>query len=698
MKKKVFLFFLAALPLVGVPAFSSALEQAPLGVEAAASYLDVASGLTSLTYESFYLFGAYAEENGSPFMYLMAFPGYGSFVRVPCLAKTDASHPCGLLESDFSANCLSAVMLAHRYAASSTDISFSFIYTISELYADPTTHAFVGSIGSGTNVSPNVTFDQTASPESCTLSGWEYQIANQAATFQGFTTSVDSGYSTTLYAYPVAESLIRATTAVGFASGLNGGVFSKDEAVSTYQGLARSQRELFAYYRNGYKTDPVATQAVETILQNGVTSYKKLWGLSDDSGTGIYASATPTPKVDYASDSITGLLDGETYEIDYGNSGAQLFGSPTEGAIAFAGSLNNTLYDLAGETAISINVYNNSSLGGGDIASAKVALNITARLAAPSSRAVVLASLPVSPSENTTGLYDDQISATPEEGVQYAIAPTETSMDLNELAYLSWKDTPTFSNLTPETSYTVYKRTHSLTASDSLPIYDSANGVYLGQAFTTLSELEGAKKKALIANDQAYEQTLAQLAEPSEHAALLSLLMEYKSKIEAVTSLTDLSSLNTESYRKQAFAFALFQDQTVQSLKENVSLLASDSSASQNAYQSAVLSIQALNFFAGDDSLSAQNLADECLAKVASFRYRESQGKALVSFFNDSIVPGFPKLSAENQEKLWNAFDGAFQQIMTSLGSDLTTTKGMVDALYTSACSSLTSLLKELSA
>jgi hypothetical protein len=86
------------LALVGVPFFAGvSVLPAPIETKAATSYIDVGSGLDSLTIGSFYMFGAYAEESGTPYVYLLSNPAKGGYVRVPCLSKTDASHPCGIV-------------------------------------------------------------------------------------------------------------------------------------------------------------------------------------------------------------------------------------------------------------------------------------------------------------------------------------------------------------------------------------------------------------------------------------------------------------------------------------------------------------------------------------------------------------------------------------------------------------------------
>lgn len=685
-KKKVFLFLLASLPLVGVPFLSTKVEGKIEEVGAAATYIDVASGLTSLMKDSYYLFGAYAEENGSPYMYFMSYPGYGSFARVPCLSKSDGSHPCGISESDFASSCLNSLLLAASY--SSSDLCFAFTSHLSALYADPNeSYAFTGSTSA--NVTPTITFDTAASPETCTLSNWEYQIANEMATFKGYATSVDSGYSDALYAYPISPSLFYSLTAVGFATALKAGLYTSAEATSVFQGLSYAERNLFAYYMNTYRTSSVATQAVEKILIAGVSAYQTLIG----STSGIFHSKAPSYSVDYEKDEITGLSTDETYTLAI--NGTNVCQVRSSASFPFSGTMDNTPYDCTGNT-ISLQVYWPSSGGGGDTSSEAVSAAVGARLAAPSVAATLL-SAKLTPSETTTALYEDSLALTPESGILYAIALSSNTMYSSSLEYLTWEATPSFTGLTPETSYTVYKRVHSTTASDSLPSYDATNGVYLGVEFTTLSELEGQKKKALVADYQSYQDKLAHLG-ANEGANLLTMLTALKGKIEAATSLSDLAALSGDSYRDAAFTFAAAQDQACLTLTSTLNLTSSDSTASQTAYQQALASIAALDFFSGNQSLSPQTYVDQCLVLVSSFRYRESQGQKLVAFFNDSIGPTLPKLSAAKQEQLWSAFDQAFSQMMTTLGTDLAETKSKVDALYSSACSSLSSLLTELSA
>jgi hypothetical protein len=65
--------------------------------------------------------------------------------------------------------------------------------------------------------------------------------------------------------------------------------------------------------------------------------------------------------------------------------------------------------------------------------------------------------------------------------------------------------------LTAETSYTIYKRTHSTTTSDSLPEYDTTTSAYVGATVTTITALEATRKRALIANYAAYKTELAAL-------------------------------------------------------------------------------------------------------------------------------------------------------------------------------------------
>jgi len=688
-KKKVLLSLLASPALVAAPFFASSPFSKAQETTAATSYIDVASSLSSLSSGSFYLFGAYNEENGVPYVYLMSYRYTGTFVRVPCLSKTDVSHPCGISESDFTSSCLYSIIRAQTLSTTVSDLTFGFIANVGALYADKTSHEFTGTTTTDGNVTPTLTFDTTASPNTLSLGGWEYQIANGSATFKGYGSTVDNSYSTALYVYPVTSNLLSAT-AVGFAQAVSNGQYTAETAESAFQSLDYTQRNLFAYYMNTYRTSSVATQAVEKILINGVSVYQTLMGTT----TGIFHSKTPTLAVDYAQDAITGLVESETYTLSI-NGVNTCRVTYVDGALPFAGIMDNTLYDCAGQT-VALNVYWPSGDGGGDTSSSSAEVSITARLSAPST-SVSLARVAVTPSETTTELYDDSITLIPESGIQYAISSSST-LSGSDVYSLTWSDTPSFTGLSPETSYTLYKRVHSLTECDSLPKYDETSGTYLGQSFTTLSEIEGAKKKALIANEKAYEQELAKLGTSANGANLLAMLLTYKSKIEGAASLTDLTTLAADTYRQDAFAFALVQDQTIVSLASSVSLVSSDSSASSALYQETLEAIQALDFFKGDNIAKADALAKEAEWKIAAFRYRESAGKSLVDFFNDSILAKTGLLSESQVESLWTSFTTLFHNVMSTLSSDLATTKTAVDSAFDTAKTSLTSQLKGMGA
>jgi hypothetical protein len=282
---------------------------APIETKAATSYIDVGSGLDSLTIGSFYMFGAYAEESGTPYVYLLSNPAKGGYVRVPCLSKTDASHPCGITEADFTASCLSSILYAINY---DTGYSFAFTDYLSALYADSSnSYALTMSTASSANAMTSVTFDSTATPETCTLSNWEYQITSPNATFQGFASTADSGFSTSLVVYPLTYTSFESSTAVGLSKGLSasGSTYTASTAQAAYQGLSYAQRQLFSYYINGVKTEATATQAAENILIAGVSAYQALLG----SASKPFQSKTPSLSIDYSADAITGFDDDETY-------------------------------------------------------------------------------------------------------------------------------------------------------------------------------------------------------------------------------------------------------------------------------------------------------------------------------------------------------------------------------------------------
>lgn len=697
-KKKGFLFLIASLALSGTGVFSavSSFEKAK-EVQAATSYIDVSNGLSSLTSGSFYLFGAYAEENGTPYMYLMAFPGYGSFARVPCLSKSDAAHPCGIAESDFGASCLNSIILATTYSGS--DLCFAFTTHVSALYADPnSSYSWTGTTSE--NVTPSVSFDTSASPETMTLGSWEYQITNQEATFKGYASNVESGYSTALYVYPVATSLLNSVTAVGFAAGLSAGLYTSSNAQSVYQGLNYTQRNLFAYYMNTYRTNSIATQAVEKILINGVTVYQNLMS---EATTGIFLSKAPTYSVDYVNDEITGLLDDESYTLAINGTDVCRV-STSGGSFPLSGVMDNASYDCTGST-ISLNVYWPSGDGGGNTSSDAVSATVSARVAAPAVGVSAL-SLPISDlaSENVNGIYGSRLSFAPEDGVQYLCLPTDTSFNLYDASNYHWLDTPDFTTvgnsigtaLSPETSYTIYKRSHSTTAPDSLPKYDEANSAYLGTSFTTLNELDSAKKQILISNYQFYQTQLAKLGDGADGANLAKMLANLRKKVESATALSDLGALLSGNYSSSAFSFAEMQDSAVASIQASVALTASDSSATEALLKSIYAQISALDFFASATVDQIAALQAEALWKSEAFRYRENRGKSLVDFFNASILSSTGNLSDAKVDELWSLFNSSFQSLITSLASDLTSSKAAADAAYSSATSALSAKLQEL--
>jgi hypothetical protein len=100
----------------------------------------------------------------------------------------------------------------------------------------------------------------------------------------------------------------------------------------------------------------------------------------------------------------------------------------------------------------------------------------------------------------------------PRLGFNTFACPRRSSFQISEFSNYVWADSPDFTTvglkygtadpdaLTAETSYTIYKRTHSTTTSDSLPEYDTTTSAYVGATVTTITALEATRKRALIAN------------------------------------------------------------------------------------------------------------------------------------------------------------------------------------------------------
>ena len=700
MKKKVLLFLLASPALVAASFFASSPFSKAQEAAAATSYIDVASSLTSLSSGSFYLFGAYNEENGVPYVYLMSYRYTGTFVRVPCLSKTDASHPCGISESDFTSSCLYSIIRAQAFSTTVSDLTFGFIANVGALYADKTSHEFTGTTTTDGNVTPTLTFDTTASPNTLSLEGWEYQIANEIATFKGYTTtSPDSGYSTALLVYPVSTSLFQSTLAVGFASGLASSAFTAETAQATYQGMSREQRLLFYYYRNTYRTSAISTQAIEKILIDGVSSYstlmKTLYPNESDITVIIYKSKAPVATLDYTTDCFTGLDDNEAYKMVVDTSTTVTDVYPQGGKIHFAGMENQTIYDCSGKT-ISLLVYGGS--GNSYVDSDSLSLTVEAHLAAPSVT-LTNVSLPISPDsqDNVNGYYSDRLTFAPEDNVEFLILSSSETFSFSELNSYTWVSNPDFTGLSPETSYTIYKRYHSTTANDSLPKYDETTSGYLGTSVTTLSEVEGLKKTILLAAYTSYQSEVAKLSGASADN-LLAMLTTLRNKVEAATSVSDLSAYQDGTYASSALAYAQQKDSAIASLSTTAALATGDSDESRALIAASIAAINALDYFQKDDIAKANALAQEAEWKITAYRYRESAGKSLVDFFNDSIIPKTSLLSESQVESLWTSFATLFHTVMTTLSSDLATSKTAVDSAFDTAKTSLTSQLEGMGA
>jgi hypothetical protein len=222
---------------------------------------------------------------------------------------------------------------------------------------------------------------------------------------QGFASTADSGFSTSLVVYPLTYTSFESLTAVGLSKGLGlrGSTYTASTAQAAYQGLSYAQRQLFSYYINGVKTESTATQAAENILIAGVSAYKTL--LSSSSKP--FQSKTPSLSIDYSADTITGFDDNETYYMSYGTDPVTAMRVyTTGGSLSFEGTMDNVTYDCAGQT-LAIHIYNDTSVGGGDMSSDDISLVVDARSSTPAT-ALTAASLAISDtaSDNIDGIFD----------------------------------------------------------------------------------------------------------------------------------------------------------------------------------------------------------------------------------------------------------------------------------------------------
>jgi hypothetical protein len=698
MKKKRLLFLIAPLVLSGTASGSSFALFGEIK-KASTSYVDVIKDATGLTSASFYLFGAYSEESGTPYVYLMSYPGYGSSVKVPCLSKNDTSHPCGINQDDFFSSCLDSIIYVSVYG--STYQAAAFTKNIAAFYIDSSaSYAFAPSTTQNQEIV--ATIDSTSTPSVMTLNGYEYQIANNSATWKGYATpgAADSGYSTDFLAYPVDYSLFRDATAVGFAKGLASSAYTAETAVSAYQSLPYFDRQLFLYYRNTYQTTASATQAVEKILIDGVTSYVSLEGGVSNENT-MFKSKTPSATVDYATDTINGLTDSEQYRLTYGSSSITSVYS-SNGTLPLAGSANGAEYDLGGQD-IEIEVFGGAGYNYMD--SDPFALTILPHASAPTPGVNSL-SLPISDSasENVNGIYAEELSFAPESGMQYLCLSADTTFSLYEAGSYQWLDTPDFTTLgnstetalTPETSYLIFKRVHSTTAPDSLPQYDEASGSYVGTSVTTLTKFDSMKKRILVSNYQIYQDKRQSLNDGAEATNLANMLLALRKKVDNATSIDDLATFFSDVYSSEALSFAEQQDAAIASIKASVALTASDSNATETLLNNALAQISALDYFTGATPEQITSLQTEVLWKSEAFRYREGKGKNLVDFFNSSILSSARNLPVEKVNELWSLVNSSFMSLITSLGSDLSSSKAAADAAYSSATSALSAKLQEL--
>ena len=168
--------------------------------------------------------------------------------------------------------------------------------------------------------------------------------------------------------------------------------------------------------------------------------------------------------------------------------------------------------------------------------------------------------------------------------------------------------------------------------------------------------------------------------------------------IKAATSVDTLGVYLSADTNTQAFDFAKTQDNTIASLTTAIALQSSDSAATEKLLADELAAINALDYSSGATAEQIAAIQSECVWKAAAYRYRETQSKALVDYFNSDILSKATALSSTNMDALWTTFNTAFQGLITTLGTDLATSQTACDTALANAKTTLTSKLQELTA
>ncbi len=170
--------------------------------------------------------------------------------------------------------------------------------------------------------------------------------------------------------------------------------------------------------------------------------------------------------------------------------------------------------------------------------------------------------------------------------------------------------------------------------------------------------------------------------------------------IKAATSVDALGGYLSGDTSTPAFEFAKTQDNTIASLTTAVALQASDSAATEKLLADELAAYERPRlFFRRDSEIKSPRFRANRVWKAAAYRYRETQSKALVDYFNSDILSKATTLSSANTDALWTTFNTAFQGLITTLGTRLAPrSQTACDTALASAKTTLTKKLQELMA
>ena len=695
MKKSIAFFLTLPLALTGAGLF---LANSGVLLSAAdpVSYLDIGSGIATLTASSFYMLGVYHEEAGVPYVYLMGSrSGTVTAEKTPCLSSSDATHPYGIAESDFRkgalvngsyASALYAPFMA--YDRGSGTYSFSFGTSFGNLHVDTTNSVLA--LGTDSDYALTPTLSEDGSHTVLSISNLKASIVTETNVVS-FVYNSDSSISTgtlvdklLLYPLPATQgSVFEKEMAVGFGKGIVSGHFDTTNAKSTYQAMSYVQRSLYASTSSSSQTD-LACAAVTKLIgdsRNGTTN--SYISLSGSNSLDFHALDASGLSVDYTNDTLIGMNPEESYSVSYSGIAVHLYPDST-GTSSLVGTSDNTANDFS-DNDLSIKIYGTTTTESLNALS----LSVLAHAAAPTSVTTTLASIPTSPTASVEGLYSDEIVLAPESNTLYCCVSVDTLITTSNYLEQTWTATPDFLDLNAGARYVVYKRNVSSTAPDSLPLAN-ADGLAQGQEYTTLSALEGMRRHTLVALYSFYQTCYDNSVAGSDHANLLSMLNALDAKANAATTIDELGVFLTD-YSQAAFNYAQTQDSQIVDLKKAVGLLSSDSDASRSLLASTIQAISALSYFANDDVTTGVSKASDCESKIEGYRYRESKAKDLVTLMNGLLQTS--GITADQKASLWSTYDSVFEALIAADGSDLAALKTNADTLYNQAVTSLKAVL-----